>query len=231
VGPNVLRGRATASTLGAMVGLAAKLERRVWQEVGTVVERRNRELVVRTETGTLRAERAVSCLVEPEIDDDVLITGVGSQCYVLAILERPSGAPVRLSADGDLCVALEHGAFEVDAPGGIHLASKQGVSVAAKQVDISSVAGRFAIGSLTMFGTLLESRLEKLEVVVGGIDAVIERVVERVKRSYRFVEETDQVEAEHVDYAANKTMSLRAENALITAQELVKVDGSQIHVG
>jgi len=214
-----------------MVGLAATLDRRVWQEVGTVVERHHRELVVRTDAGTLRAERAVSCLVAPEIDDEVLISGVGSQCYVLAVLRRHSGAPVRLSAEGDLCVGLEDGAFEVNAPGGIHLVSKQAVSVTSKRVDISGAAGRFAIGSLTMLGTLLESRLENLEVVVGGIDAVIERVVERVKRSYRFVEETDQVEAEHVDYAAKKTMSLRAENALITAQELVKVDGDQIHVG
>ncbi len=45
------------------------------------------------------------------------------------------------------------------------------------------------------------------------------------------MEELDQVKAEHIDYAASASMSLHAQNALVTAEELVKVDGEQIHVG
>jgi hypothetical protein len=52
-----------------------------------------------------------------------------------------------------------------------------------------------------------------------------------VKRSYRFVEEADQVKAQRIDYAAEKSVCLRGENALVVAEELVKVDGGQIHLG
>ena len=47
----------------------------------------------------------------------------------------------------------------------------------------------------------------------------------------RTVEGLDQVKAEQIDYAAQKTASMRGENTLVTAEELVKVDGAQIHVG
>ena len=50
-----------------------------------------------------------------------------------------------------------------------------------------------------------------------------------MKRSYRAVEETDQLRAGQIDYVAKETLSLHGENALLTAEELVKVDGEQIH--
>lgn len=215
-----------------MLNLAKKLEQQeIWQEAGTVVERQGAGWVVRTTTDELHAERAVSCLVEPEVDDYVLLSQVGDECFVLAVLRRGGDAPVKLSADGDMNIGLDKGSFEVVAPGGIKLISPEDVSVAAGNVNINSATARLAVGTLDLLGAVLETRLEQLKVVVGGIDAVVERVVERVKRSYRFVEETDQVQAEHIDYAANKSMSLQGENALVTAQELVKIDGAQIHVG
>lgn len=215
-----------------MLNLANKIDREaVWQEPGTVVERRGGELVVRVGATSISAARAVSCLVEPEVDDYVLVSQAGDEWFVLAVLRRESDAPVKLSVDGDLRVDLDDGAFEVTASDGVKLISPEDVSVVAGRVDVHSAAGRIAIGSLTMLGALLESRLDQLKVVVGGVDAVVERVVQRVKRSYRFVEETDQLKAEHIDYVANKSMNLQAENALVTAQELVKIDGSQIHVG
>ena len=69
------------------------------------------------------------------------------------------------------------------------------------------------------------------------LDLAIERLLELhgstidVGRVRRTVEELDHVRAEQIDYAAKKTMSLHGDNAIVTANELVKVDGEQIHVG
>ena len=60
---------------------------------------------------------------------------------------------------------------------------------------------------------------------------MLERLSQRVKRSYRTVDELDQLHARQLDYKVDKTMSLRAANALLTAEQLVKVDGGQIHLG
>lgn len=73
--------------------------------------------------------------------------------------------------------------------------------------------------------------VEHVDAVFGKVEAVIERVFQRVKRSYRFVEETDHVRAGCIDVAAENTMSLHAENTMVTADGLVKVDAEQIQLG
>jgi len=52
-----------------------------------------------------------------------------------------------------------------------------------------------------------------------------------MKRSFRTVEDIDQLKAKKIDYAAETTMALRAEHAVVHAEELVKVDGKQIQMG
>jgi hypothetical protein len=62
-------------------------------------------------------------------------------------------------------------------------------------------------------------------------DSLFERVSQRVKRSFRTVEDIDQVRANKIDYASESTLALRAENAVVHAEELMKVDASQIQLG
>jgi Protein of unknown function (DUF3540) len=60
---------------------------------------------------------------------------------------------------------------------------------------------------------------------------VLERCHQRVARSYREVEETDQVKAGQIDYTADTSLQLHAKYALVTADQLVKMDAEQIHIG
>jgi len=62
-------------------------------------------------------------------------------------------------------------------------------------------------------------------------DSVVERLSQRVRRSYRKVEELEQVHAQQLDYVATKNVSVRGHNTLLTAEELVKLDGEQVHLG
>jgi hypothetical protein len=61
--------------------------------------------------------------------------------------------------------------------------------------------------------------------------SMIDSISQKVKRSYRVVEDIDHVRSSQIDYRASKNMSLRGQNALINAEELVKIDGDQIHLG
>jgi hypothetical protein len=45
------------------------------------------------------------------------------------------------------------------------------------------------------------------------------------------VAETDHVSAGQIDYEAESTLSLHSKYTLMTAEELVKVDADQIHMG
>jgi Protein of unknown function (DUF3540) len=214
--------------------LARKREQEVaFQEAGTVVDAlKGNALTVRTESGTYSARRAFSCLVEPMVGDVVLLSGLpGGACYVLAVLERESEAPARLVTEGNLEVRLTKGRFVVAAQEGVDLVTAQDVSVTAGGVRVNAAEGNVVLRQLSVLGSFVRAEFDRIKVLAESCDSVLDRMLQRVKRSYRFVEEHDQVRSAQIDYAAQNNASLRGGNTLITAKDLVKVDGEQIHLG
>jgi hypothetical protein len=201
------------------------------QEVGTVTAAEELVFTVSAVTGEHAARRAVSCLVAPEVGDEVLLVAEEGRAWILAVLERREGAPVALEAGGDLAVRLRHGRFSVAAQEGIDLSTAQEASIASGTLRVTAAEAGIQLDRLSYLGRLVHAEVERVKVFAGSVDSVLDRFWQKVKRSYRFVEESDHVRAEQIDYAAEKNAQLRGRNALVTAEQLVKIDGEQIHVG
>jgi uncharacterized protein YlxP (DUF503 family) len=90
-------------------------------------------------------------------------------------------------------------------------------SVVSRALSLHSVRARIDLGTV--------------EALFGKVEAVAERVLQRVKSSYRFVEGADHVRAGSVDIAAVSTLSLHSNDTLMSAERLVKVDAEQIQLG
>lgn len=205
----------------------------VSQTLGTVVRVEQGVLVVETETREVRARRATSCLLEPLPGDLVLVAAVDfdQDVYVLAVMEREAGAPASIVADGDLAIKLSGGALDVVAAQGVRVVSSKEVSVVSAAIRVNAVDGSVALERLSFLGKFLRAEIGKAKVFGETFDSVLDRVSQRVKRSYRIIEECDHVRAEQLDYAAKKRLSLHGETALLTARHLAKVEGDQIHLG
>jgi hypothetical protein len=67
--------------------------------------------------------------------------------------------------------------------------------------------------------------------VLGVLDSVVDRVNERIDRSYRHVEGLDATRAGQIDLRAEGVLKARARHSVISAEELVKRAGEQIHSG
>ena len=203
----------------------------VVQAVGTVTAIHGGRLTVAAHDGVYQAERAVSCLVEPVVRDFVLLAVLPSgPAYVLAVLTR-EGAGATLSVEGDLRLRPQGGRVVLSSAEGVSIASSQDVSIAAGKVDVNAVDGVIGFSTLRYVGRFLQAEIEKSKLTGGTLDRVLDRVSETVKRAYRVVEELDQLRAERVDHSAKETMRLHGKHTLMTARELVKVDGEQIHMG
>lgn len=204
----------------------------VFQTTGTVLSVEGSSSRVETDRGDVAARRAHSCLAEPAPGDMVLLAFVpGGSVYVLAVLEREAGAKTRIAVDGDLSIHVGDGRLSVAAQDGIAIASPKDVSVASGEVHVRAVEGTASLERASFFGALVQAEMERAKVIAGTLDGFIDRVAQRVKRSYRFIEEFEQIRAERLDYRAKKLMHFHSENAVVTAEELVKVDGEQIHLG
>lgn len=204
----------------------------VTQELGVVTRVDGAAFGVRVGPSAYTVGRAKSCLVEPAPGDTVLVavasTGRG---WVLAVLDAGEAAPTRVAVEGDLELCLKQGRFTVTATEGVGIVSGKDVSVVSGKVEVNAVEGSFVLERFGVFAREALTQVDKLKSIAVSIDRVAERVIERVKRSYRTVEELDRVDARQIDYSARQVMSLRGENTLMTAEQLVKVDGAQIHVG
>ena len=213
-----------------MKNLATKLERDVvFQSMGTIVRIEGATFVIQTEDGDLRAARAVSCLVEPRLHDFVLVGGMKRACYVLAVLERES-ADVDLAAPGDLNLKVGE-KFRVIAQRGMDLVTPEAVNITSTELGVHTSRAQLFASEILAIGSEMVGELANVKLKGTFFDKVFERVTERVQRSYRRVEELDQLKAKQMDYLAEETMCLRSDNMVATAKELVKVDGEQIHFG
>ena len=177
------------------------------------------------------AKRAIACLLEPLAGDRVLLyTDVQSQGFILSILERRGTGPASISLEGDLEVKTQ-GAFSVMGAKGVDISSGSDISLVSGGLKIKALIGDVVIEKLSFVGAFFEGHLQRVKLVAESLDTILDRLYQRLKRSYRIIEESDHVRAGSIDLRAEGTVHVRGENTVLTAQELVKIDGEQIHVG
>ena len=179
-----------------------------------VLARQDALITLSREGERVTACRAVSCLVEPEPGDLVLLGGAASRLYVLAVLERAGGAPVCLAVAGDM---------EIAAGGRLALRSEA--------LDVAATTGAVTVGALSLAGGKVSVRFGAMTLVADAIESLVTRLMTRAKRSYRFVEESEQLRAADIDYRAEGHLHLRGETSTVQARVLVKMDANQIHMG
>lgn len=187
-------------------------------------------LRVRLDSGEYRARRAKSCLVAPDVGDKVLCAVDAEQVYVLAILEG-SEPRTTIAADGDLELVARGGRATLTGTEGVDVVTAADVSVTSAEVNVRSERGTVAVDDLGFFGKLVQAEVKKIVVVASEVDSILGRLTQKAKRAYRFIEELDQTRAGMIDTRAETMLGIRAENAIISARILTKVDGEQVHIG
>jgi hypothetical protein len=205
----------------------------ITEESGSITNRKGDELTVELGSGVVVAKRAFSCLVEPLEGDRVLVAVEASgRAYVLAVLERTrEAAKTTLRVDGDLEIRTPMGSCSIAAQDGVRIASPGEVSLTSGDLTVNTLRGKVVMEKLAFVGQWVQGEIGKLRVLAESVDSVVTRVSERVTRSYRTVDEIDQVKAGQIDYTAKEQIRMHAKNTIVTSDNLVKVDGDQIHFG
>jgi hypothetical protein len=208
----------------------------ITEESGTITHRKGEDLTVELGSGVVVARRAFSCLVEPIEGDRVLVAVEASgKAYILAVLERVRGsakpAKTTLRVEGDLEIQAPLGTCSIAAQEGVRIASPGEVSLTSGELTVNTLRGKVVMEKLAFVGQWVQGELGKLKVIAESVDSVVTRVSERVTRSYRTVDEIDQVKAHQIDYTAKEQIRMHAKNTIVTSDNLVKVDGDQIHFG
>ena len=157
---------------------------------------------------------AVSCLVRPVAGDEVLVAAAAGRLWITSVLARESDAPVTLLAQGDMVIA----------PAGDLTFRATGLHVQAK-------SARFVLDEVLHFGRSLVAHLASAKIYSGVLETLAERVLLQARQSYRLIEQMDHLRGGSIDHKASGVMHLGAENMFMSADNAVRVNASQIHMG
>jgi hypothetical protein len=180
---------------------------------------------VATLQGELRARPAASCLLVPHAGDRVWLAGDLEQgIYVTAILERGDPASQqRVCLPPNSTIEVRQGALTLRADT-LRLAAGQ-------QLSVQADAAALCVQKLTGVGREAVWSFGRIKVISELLESFAERLVQFSRWSQRTVDGMDQVRSRQIDYRADETLQLQAENLVANAANLVKLDGEQIHLG
>lgn len=184
-------------------------------DAAEVLARDGEALTVMRDGQALPARRAFSCLVQPEPGDVVLLGAAGGLRYVLAVLERAGPAPMRLALPDGATIAADGGRL----------------GLAARTLVTEAETTQVATQALGVSAARTDARLGAVSAIAEAIETIATRIIGRFRRSYRFVEEGEHLRARDLDHRASGHLHLRADTAMVQAGVLVKLQGSQIHLG
>jgi len=204
----------------------------VYLRYGVVKGKTDEQYRVVSETEVVRAGWAEGCLMEPDLGDLVLLSlDNQGEAFILNVLKRANcKKPASLRIKGNTALNVQNGRLAVFADD-IHIAGKQDLSISATKMTFEAVAGHAKMGTFSFLGGFLYGRIAKVKTVVNRLDTFAERATQRLKRSYRFVEEFEESKIGRLRLLVKNVFSVRSKNSTIKAEKTVKVDGEKIYLG
>jgi hypothetical protein len=198
---------------------------------GQVTGRKDDCWFVLTDDGrVMGAQKADGCLLTPEIGDRVLLAeDDGNDGFILNVLIKsgrrsemvlPGQGTIR-AGDGDLALAADT----------ITVSAQERASFAAPEVSFTGVTARTSFLSFSFLAQTLEARIGKAATMIETLDTVCGRLTERLKTSFRWIENFEQTKAGRISTIVKERFAVRARHASLLAEEEVAIDGKKIHLG
>lgn len=188
--------------------------------------------MINSSSGIFVATLAFSCHVRPITGDKIMYTHDPElRCYILAILERQTGYDTILSFPGDVTVESKKGSVAIAAAAGIEMATGSAVNMRASEVSVSAVNGRVNVLDLQATVDSFTGSVNRVHLISDVFDVVAQRVTQRLKSCYRWVEQIEHITAGQMIHKVTNLFSVRARQTAITAKDDVRIDGERVHLG
>jgi hypothetical protein len=180
----------------------------------------------------LDARTAVSCLVQPIAGDLVLVSGTehAAAHYVLAVLERTESEPIKVRAPDGLEISAPGGSLSLGVDG-VALSTDREATISASTLRLGATDMQLVFNELAAYGRQIVARTETMQAIGRHASVVLERLHSRLQRAYKVVSEIEHNSVKHLNYQVTDTLSMHCKNGIVTAEELIKLDGKLVQLG
>jgi len=181
---------------------------------GAVEGQENEHFLVNASGGLVRALRAVSCLLDPQAKDTVLLAKGADVSWILAVLKRPDDKDATLSFEGAVRMRIPEG--------GIHISASDAINMSSKTMALSAENASAVFGSVNLVTRVYKSCIDNAVSVVERLHLFCGHMRQHLVRSYK------RVDGQEVEHAAKRLM--RAESMAIVANKTEIKSGDRVSV-
>lgn len=186
---------------------------------------------VETATGTVRAHRAPSCVVVPDVGDEVWLLPMSDGTpAIAAVLSRDASAAAVVALPGAATELAATGELSVRSGKSVELVARDAVRIRASELDSLTTRTRFASEAVELFASRVTAGFDVARVAAKKLDATLDSLAMRLKRSFRWVDEIEQVRAGSLDLEAKGNTRLQGRSTFVSAERVVQVRGEEIHL-
>ncbi len=166
---------------------------------------------------SIRATCCASCLLQPLAGDEVLVylDHTEKEYFVLAVLKRAAHTPHRYSLSENVNLVAQNG----------HL------HIAANAIELTADQGKF---NIDRFEGIYKDKSEKADTMTTVANLVrhqIDRVISRIRNSFRLIEGLDRTQAANIQQTADHQILLRSDFTKLRSEHVVKVEARKIDLG
>lgn len=179
-----------------------------------------------------RVRRAVSCLIEPEVGDLVMLCEAPTEecSYILSVLARSDSEAGQLCLPGGVTLQTQGKQLTVQADG-IDLKSRETIGLSTVHLDVNAAAATARVGHLQTWAETVETTAERVTLLANTLTQQVGRMIARVRESWRKVEGLDETQAARMRVYVEGSHQLDAEHVTVNAEGFVRVDGKSINIG
>lgn len=215
---------------------------------GTVCGRVGAWLFVRSSEGEQGAQVAPSCMLAPEHGDVVLLCVAPDMplpepldgamrvlpCrqLVLAVLSRaaPAQAQATVQLPGGARFVTQEGSLRIEGRE-VDIAASAGLRARTPQFTLEAAHGDLRFGHANASAGSFTGVIGQMQLFARDLSSQVGRLVQKVRSSFRTVEELDDLRAGRTRWEVEGHAQLHARQATVLAEGTVKIDGQRIDLG
>jgi len=178
---------------------------------------------------SITAKTAVSCLITPKAGDKVLCYLASSGSYILSVLESVAQENTHIKIGGSLIFETENNI--TFASNNFDLISRVSTNLYNDNLNIISNKTSLSFGDVKLNASKSVAAIDQNEIYSKSIDIVADRSTQRFRNCFKFVECIDQSHVGNLMQTVKNLFSSRSRQAIMLADQDVKIDGERIHIG
>jgi len=179
-----------------------------------------------------RVKRAVSCVIEPEVGDLVMLCEAPNEhcSFILSVLLKSNSDAGRLCLPGGVTLQTEGKQLTVQADG-IDLRGRETIGLSTVHLDVNAAVATTRIGHLQTWAETIETTADRVTLFAKTFTQQLGRMITRVRESWRKVEGLDETQAARIRVHVDGAHQLNAEHVTVNAEGFVRIDGKTINLG